>query len=40
MNLPDRTMSEKEDIEDPEFDMSKDVLTRRMKVLNCLMNHF
>ena len=40
MDLPDGMMSEEEDAEDQEFNASKAILTRRMKVLNCLMDHF
>ena len=40
MNLQDGMMSEKEDVGDQDFNTSKVVLTWRMRVLDCLMNHF
>ena len=37
MSIPDRMIS---DDEDPSFEVSLDVLTRRMKKLNSVINHF
>ena len=40
MSLPERMMSNDEELEDVSFEVAQSVLTKRMKRLNCVISYF